>query len=645
MGRRATSRADVEVIDLRDGREEPADDGSGPIEDAVSVRSHLESVNKPLMLTRPNSGEVLSVHPSRRTTAPPASRGRRTVVRVPRDEPEPIVTSRREARARGSRADARAESRTDSRTDSRGAQHRPPTLSAPATGSLNLPTDAPLTRSEARLRSRTEARSELQPEVRPELQAEDVTPTRADGRRAGRAEADHTRHAKEHRRHRATPPEVVATRVAPRSGVREQRAGRRRVAKLRALAAITLSALGVGAATLTSSEFGRGSDEVVAVEQSTAMAGMTEWDERHPRPPRTITNDPSQTADSTATTARKPTAPKKTTSTATTRKGVVLDGRMMGGLYNGASGLGVTDGSFQSWLGQPVTLAATWADTDDEVQRTLSPLQDEYRDWQGGLDIAVGGTILGSGENYAEAANGAYDDRWRAAAKVLAETRKGKKGPTFARPFHEMNCDWYENWTVTRDNSADYKKAFARYVGILRAALPEVYIAFSPNYGTCNGLPISLWYPGDDVVDVIAPDYYNDYQDQANGSVSGWNDESDTYDNLGNPTGPEAWRRWAAQHGKPMAFPEVGLKPASQGGGDRPEWIRGLNAWLNKHANTATWQIGENIPKDAAGTVLYFAYFNVCHDGDCQFTIHGQGANPQSERVYADLKWGNNKIG
>ncbi|MFN8081479.1 MAG: glycosyl hydrolase [Kineosporiaceae bacterium] len=561
---------------------------------------------------------------------------------------EPVVTSRRDARARTSRA------------ESRPASHRPPTLSAPPTAGLELPTIEPSPRAEARRRSRPENRAANRPENRAgnrverqlELPAEDVTPTRADVRRANRTaitaeteQSDRTRHVKDHRRHRATPPEVVATRVAPRSGVREQRAGRRRVARLRALAAVTLTALGVGATTLTSGEFGLGrSDDLVAVEQSGAMAGLTEWDERHPRPPRTITNDPSQTADSTATRARR-TNTTTSSSPANARAGVVLDGRMMGGLYNGASGVGVTDGSFQSWLGQPVTLAATWADTDDEVQRTLSPLQDEYRDWQGGLDLAVGGTILGSGENYAEAANGAYDDRWRAAAKVLAETRKGKKGPTFVRPFHEMNCDWYANWTVTRDNSADFKKAFARYAGILRAALPEVYVAFSPNYGTCNGLPISEWYPGDDVVDVIAPDYYNDYQDQANGSVSGWNDESDTYDNLGNPTGPEAWRRWAAQHGKPMAFPEVGLKPASQGGGDKPEWIKGLNAWLTKNANTATWQIGENIPKAAAGKVLYFAYFNVCHEGDCSFTIHGQGANPESESVYRGLKWGNNKLG
>ena len=70
-----------------------------------------------------------------------------------------------------------------------------------------------------------------------------------------------------------------------------------------------------------------------------------------------------------------------------------------------------------------------------------------------------------------------------------------------------------------------------------------------------------------------------------------------------------------------------------------------MSKCLTKNANTATWQIGENIPKAAAGKVLYFAYFNVCHEGDCSFTIHGQGANPESESVYRGLKWGNNKLG
>jgi hypothetical protein len=328
-----------------------------------------------------------------------------------------------------------------------------------------------------------------------------------------------------------------------------------------------------------------------------------------------------------------------------TRPGVVLDGRTMGGWYGGASGVGVADGKLSQWLDQPVTLAAFWADTSDEVQRTIPSLTSEYRNWDKAVDIAVGGTVLGSGENYAAAANGAYDDRWRAAARVIAQNREGAKGPTFVRPFHEMNGDWYANWVVTRANSADYKKAFARYAKILREALPEVYIVFSPNYGDHTGLPIDYWYPGDDVVDVVAPDYYNDYADQANGSVAGWNEAADDRDSNGNPQGPESWRQFAAKHGKPLGFPEWGLKPSSQGGQDSAAWVKAVNTWMNKHANHATWQIGQRIPAAAAGKVLYSAYFNVEHGGDPGFTIYGAGANPNAAAVFPHLKWGNNAAG
>ena len=246
----------------------------------------------------------------------------------------------------------------------------------------------------------------------------------------------------------------------------------------------------------------------------------------------------------------------------------------------------------------------------------------DYANWPGVLDIAVGGTVLGSGENYAAAASGAYDARWRAAAATLAATRGPAKHPTFVRIFHEMNGDWYQNWMVTRSNSADYKKAWARYVGILRAAMPGVYISWSPNWVDHTGLPVDSWYPGDSLVDCVAPDYYDDGSGPERLSVEGWNAVAGATDSNGNPAGPEAWRRFALRHGKPLCFPEWGLKPEGSGT-DHPEWIRAVNTWMNAHANKATWQLGKPVPRAAAGTVLYSSYFNVVHQGDSGFTIYG----------------------
>ncbi|MBL8930183.1 MAG: hypothetical protein JNL54_08685 [Kineosporiaceae bacterium] len=312
-------------------------------------------------------------------------------------------------------------------------------------------------------------------------------------------------------------------------------------------------------------------------------------------------------------------------------------GPVMGGWYAGASGLGVADGAFASWLGQPVTIAGTWADQDLRAQTALSPLGAEYQAWTGALDIAIAGTVLGSGENYAAAARGAYDARWRTAAATLAARRGSLESPTFVRLFHEMNGFWYRNWAVNPGNVEHYKAAHARYVRILRERMPTVYISWSPNFRDHSGMPIERWYPGDDVVDCIAPDYYNDTQ--RNWTRAAWTAAADDVDQRGNPLGPEAWRRFAADRGKPLCFPETGLKPVG-GVTDQPEWIKAFHAWLTTHANTASWELGDPIPAEASGKVLYSIYFNVLHDGMRGYTIHGAGANPRSAAAFRSLTWG-----
>ncbi|MDQ1288438.1 MAG: hypothetical protein QG622_2003 [Actinomycetota bacterium] len=319
-----------------------------------------------------------------------------------------------------------------------------------------------------------------------------------------------------------------------------------------------------------------------------------------------------------------------------------IEASTVGGWYAGASGLGVRDGDFEKWLGQPVTISGTWSDTDDASQRELHTLVKEFKDWKGALDIAVGGTVLDTEENYAAAANGEYDERWREAAKVIAKARENAEGPTFIRPFHEMNGNWYKSWMVTEENSDDFKKAFSRYAGILREAMPKAYISWSPNYSDHTKINVKYWYPGDDAVDCVAPDYYDDESTPARVDIDAWNSEADDRDKYDNPKGPESWRQFAEEHGKPLCFPEWGLKPEGKGV-DHPEWIKAVNAWMNTHANTATWKLGDRIPQGASGKVLYSVYFNVLHQDKAGFTIHGADANPKSEAVFPKLMWGNRK--
>jgi hypothetical protein len=300
------------------------------------------------------------------------------------------------------------------------------------------------------------------------------------------------------------------------------------------------------------------------------------------------------------------------------------DGRRVGGWYHGSSGSQVPGGD---------AIRGLWADTSDEVQRNLGVLS-EVSGWDGALDIAVGGTVLGSGETYAQAAAGAFDDRWQSAAAALAAARGPSTKPTFVRPWHEFNGNWYDEWEVNSQNVDDYKRAFARYAGILREAMPAVYIVWSPNDGSHQDLPVVQTYPGDDVVDVVAPDSYD-------WTPGEWTQEQvDAYIRRGtvdDPSGLESWRLFAQSHGKPMGIPEWGLCRRTDCGGDHPAYVAAMCAWMNANANTATWGLGQRIPVEASGKLLYSVYFNVVHDGDPGFTL---GANPQAAQTFQSLSWG-----
>jgi hypothetical protein len=64
---------------------------------------------------------------------------------------------------------------------------------------------------------------------------------------------------------------------------------------------------------------------------------------------------------------------------------------------------------------------------------------------------------------------------------------------------------------------------------------------------------------------------------------------------------------------------------------------------MNQHANTTHWTLGEPVPPEAAGKVLYTVYFNVIHGGNSGFTVYGTSANPRTRAIFPTLKWGNQR--
>jgi len=292
---------------------------------------------------------------------------------------------------------------------------------------------------------------------------------------------------------------------------------------------------------------------------------------------------------------------------------------------SGASGPAALDGSLAAMRGEPLGIIGTWGDTDDNAQRQHA-VAPALAGWDGAVSVAVGALV--AGETWAQAADGAFEARWRDAVRALAAARAGK-GLTFIQIAHEMNGDWMA-WSVTSSNFEAFKAAWRRYAAIIRAEFPAARIVFTANAGTASDIGIPAMWPGDDVVDVYGVDLYTGWAPLD--SRADW--EAHFLDaELGDsPRGLGAHQAFARAHGKPLAFPEWGLRADDPSGSDHPDFIANMHTFMSTHAAAPG--------VDPAGRVIFDVYFNVEHDGDARWRIDNAAANPRSAAAYAVLTWG-----
>ncbi|MEU0671764.1 glycosyl hydrolase [Streptomyces sp. NPDC006172] len=180
-------------------------------------------------------------------------------------------------------------------------------------------------------------------------------------------------------------------------------------------------------------------------------------------------------------------------------------------------------------------------------------------------------------------AAGAFDRHFRR----LAERLVGLNAPdTVIVLGWEMNGTTYTH-RCGPDPEA-WKAYWNRIVTTMRAVPGQKFtFDFTPN----RGLDAVAWtrcYPGDDTVDVIGMDSY----DQPTGMP---------FDRqVKEPYGLQAHVDFARSHGKPISYPEWGLFR----NGDNPEYMRSMLGWIGEHRplyNTLTdycphgvWQCGQN---------------------------------------------------
>ncbi|WP_240801475.1 glycoside hydrolase family 26 protein [Streptomyces sp. A1136] len=159
-------------------------------------------------------------------------------------------------------------------------------------------------------------------------------------------------------------------------------------------------------------------------------------------------------------------------------------------------------------------------------------------------------------------AQGKYDHHFRR----LAERLVGLGVPdTVIVLGWEMNGFNYTH--RCRPDPENWKRYWRRIVTAMRSVEGQQFrFDFAPNRGS-DAVPWTKCYPGDDVVDIIGMDTY----DQPPG---------DSFDEQVNqPYGLKQQVDFAQAHDKPISYPEWGLFR----NGDNPEYMHDMLAWIAEH--------------------------------------------------------------
>jgi hypothetical protein len=260
--------------------------------------------------------------------------------------------------------------------------------------------------------------------------------------------------------------------------------------------------------------------------------------------------------------------------------------RTLLGTYGGAGCTGLPEVErFQRWLGHPVGIVLDFLQKDSwsGMIGEASWIADCWKALpRRRLALGVPMLVDAAEPSLADGARGAFDDHFRDLATRLVASGYAD---AFLRIGWEFNGDWYR-WSA-KDDPANFAR-FWRRIAIAMRSVPGARFAFDWNPTVADG-PVESAYPGDDVVDVIGLDVYNQSWPVIADPAARW--ESLLHHRAG-----LIWHRdFAAAHRKPRSFPEwgTGTRADGHGGGDDPDFIRNMLAWMR-----------------SGGPVAYACYWN-----------------------------------
>ncbi|MDB5420660.1 MAG: hypothetical protein JWR59_607 [Brevundimonas sp.] len=247
---------------------------------------------------------------------------------------------------------------------------------------------------------------------------------------------------------------------------------------------------------------------------------------------------------------------------------------------------------YEGWLGQRVGYVV---DNADENQVMLSKnflwhvgsLADESAETPTHLVLGVPMLTKDRRGQFKEANAGTFDAVYKqhaiGLAKHLRRTIGGVEYRLIVRLAWECNGTWMPWFAGTTPAQIQgFTTLWRRIVGIYRAVDPRFEFSFCTTLGKQGMSDATLAYPGDDVVDYVDLDVYDEDHKPA---LKRSPDKRFDDDYLNAANGLVRWREFALAHGKPLAFSEWGV--GKDTGIDNPIFVERFAAFLDETPNVA----------------------------------------------------------
>lgn len=272
------------------------------------------------------------------------------------------------------------------------------------------------------------------------------------------------------------------------------------------------------------------------------------------------------------------------------------------GLHYGSDGATSQYGSFGSWLGRKVTYRVVFADSSSWSGIASPWFLNTSWQWirsDSARHEVISLPMMPKNEpgNFAAITRGERDAHFASAARKIKNL--GIASRVIIRLGWEGNGDWYA-WSYAA-NPAGYKSAFRRIVSVMKNEASTLRFEWNISYRSSRRGGPAHWtegYPGDDVVDIISMDVYDEWYS--------WESLRD------GEAGLKEMRDFAIAHNKPEAYTEWSCSTKkTAGGGDSPAFIANMAAWMAARPDGVLYQAYWNVGSGGPNGAIYGSTVNV----------------------------------